>query len=61
MVPLAAWRTVANAAARIAAWHKRRRREKETVTALSGLSNRMLRDIGVKPGEIAHAAARACR
>jgi uncharacterized protein YjiS (DUF1127 family) len=61
MVPLAAWHALAGAASRIAAWRARRRRVKHTVIALSALSDRMLRDIGVEPGEIAQAATRACR
>ncbi len=60
LVAWAAWRALADAASRIATWHLRRRRIKQTVRSLSSLSNRMLRDIGVEPGEIEHAAERAC-
>ena len=59
-VPSALWRAAVNAAQRIAAWRARRRRIRRTVAALSGLSNRMLRDIGIEPGEIEQHAARIC-
>jgi uncharacterized protein YjiS (DUF1127 family) len=61
LVAWVVWRMLASTALRIANWRARRRRIKQTITSLSGLSNRMLRDIGVEPGEIEQAAARACR
>ncbi len=51
MVALAAWQALARAVSWIAVWHARRRIE-NAVTALSSLSDRMLRDIGVRRSEI---------
>lgn len=54
-----AWRAAAGAARRLAAWHARRRQIDRTVDALSGLSDHMLKDIGIHRSEIlsiAHSA-----
>jgi uncharacterized protein YjiS (DUF1127 family) len=55
-----AWRVMARAALRVAAWHRRRREIRRTVAALSQLSDHMLRDIGLDRSEIASIARSGC-
>jgi len=57
LLPWAAWRAVAGAASRIAAWHARRRRINRTVDALAGLSDHLLKDIGIHRSEIRSVAS----
>jgi uncharacterized protein YjiS (DUF1127 family) len=52
LVPSAIWRSVAGAFARFAAWNKRRREIARTVEALSKLSDRTLKDIGIERHDI---------
>lgn len=56
LVPSAIWRSVAGAANRIAAWYKRRREIARNVDALSQLSDRTLKDIGIERHDIPRVA-----
>ena len=47
-----AWRACADAVARVAALHRRRRRINRTVAALSPLSDHLLKDIGIHRSQI---------
>ena len=48
----AAWRACAEAVAKVAALHRRRREINRTVNALSQLSDHLLKDIGIHRGQI---------
>jgi uncharacterized protein YjiS (DUF1127 family) len=48
----AAWRACAGAVARVAAFHRRRRQIHRTVTALSQLSDHLLKDVGIHRSQI---------
>jgi len=52
LVPSAAWKGITGAVSSLIAWHARRRQINRTVDALSGLSDHVLKDIGLHRSEI---------
>lgn len=52
LVPSAVWASVTGAVSRLIAWYERRREIDRTVDALSGLSDHVLKDIGIHRSEI---------